>query len=1047
MNNKKQFFLVLLLFCLFYYPVIAQKDTTKLDFDFGLTRDQDINVWPLLKYTRNKEERDLQLMFTLFRNQRNLQIPSKHNHFLPFYWNDSSNAGRDLRIGTLFYPSIAAYSKDAIKNTSSFRLFEIAPKINLMEVTNSPDGMYMENNFFFFVWYKNNKIENRSYFVVFPLYWGIKNEERTTRTIIPLFSKGSFHGNTDRYLAVTPFYWRFRTSAANRDVVFPLLWFKKEFKHNDTVVSKTIFPIYFANKNAYSNSKVFFPLVWSRKSWYSSFTVFPLFSTGKSGTDNNSHLAVTPFYWHFKTADGHKNLLFPLWWNEKEGEGSKEVRRNVVLPIFWSYKDQNKKNDVLFPILWLNKKKDYSSFTLVPFVSKGVSKDNGKKHLVITPLYWRITRYNSRTNLLFPLWYNKSKGFGDDRSFFNYIFPLYFDYRKSEISRQVLFPLVWSMKNNKYQSFTLMPLFSSGHNYDTSKSHFAVTPLFWHIQKGSSRFDFLFPIWWYKKKGSGEYAKYTHIILPIYFSHRSFYKNNKVVFPFYWKFKNEYYKSFTLIPVFSKGSSSDSSRTHYAVTCFYWHIKNKDKRRNILFPLYWNTRKGKGEFEKKSDVVFPLFWSFRKKDEKNNVLFPLVWQLKNYYRQSFTILPLFSSGHTNDNEHSHLVLTPFMWKIKNHDKERTVLFPLYWSFKEENEKKTVFFPLLWHNKTAFEHSLTFFPLFSSGGSADKSRSHLVITPLFWRTKNADELQNILFPLWWNIRKGKEAETEKTNVVFPLYWSKQDAYRNLKVFFPLIWKQEDPHYSSFTLFPLFSKGKSPVNENMHFAISPLIWKIRKADKTSFTLFPLFYSISDKEKESRKFNILYFVLRSSKTAEKSSFSLLWPVCEYASGKEYKYFRFTPFIWMKKSAEVNYFTFQPFYYHRVNDKSENYRLFWELYNFENFYGIKRSNNILWKLFFRDLYENGDHETRLIYLLYADVDKRGFKEKSIFPFYYHSSKPNGNQTNSWCFYFFNSIKREIPGTGEFYKEKRIFWLIRVKSNYQALIEKGLDKNIIKGK
>ena len=40
---------------------------------------------------------------------------------------------------------------------------------------------------------------------------------------------------------------------------------------------------------------------------------------------------------------------------------------------------------------------------------------------------------------------------------------------------------------------------------------------------------------------------------------------------------------------------------------------------------------------------------------------------------------------------------------------------------------------------------------------------------------------------------------------------------------------------------------------------------------------------------------------------------------------------------------------------------------------------------------YSNGDHETRFLHLVYANVKKEGKTEKSIFPFYHKKTNANG--------------------------------------------------------
>jgi hypothetical protein len=139
------------------------------------------------------------------------------------------------------------------------------------------------------------------------------------------------------------------------------------------------------------------------------------------------------------------------------------------------------------------------------------------------------------------------------------------------------------------------------------------------------------------------------------------------------------------------------------------------------------------------------------------------------------------------------------------------------------------------------------------------------------------------------------------------------------------------------------------------------------------------------------------------------------------------------------MSYFSIQPFYYFSRYPESENYYIFWQLFTYKNEFNLVKSSSVLWKVLNYDRYNNGDREFRILYLLFARVNKDGNIERSVFPFYYYSLQSNGNKTLSVLFYFYNSIKRKIPDTNRFYQEERIFWFIRLRSNYKKLKEEGL--------
>jgi len=205
-----------------------------------------------------------------------------------------------------------------------------------------------------------------------------------------------------------------------------------------------------------------------------------------------------------------------------------------------------------------------------------------------------------------------------------------------------------------------------------------------------------------------------------------------------------------------------------------------------------------------------------------------------------------------------------------------------------------------------------------------------------------------------------------------------------------------------------------------------------------LFPLINYYTDM-KQIKRFDLLYFLFKYEKNDALETFNFLWPICKYAKSDNYKYFHFVPLIWYRKSPTSQYFSIQPFYYHWKSADEETYRFCWEFFVYKNQTGIKKSRNIIWKTFYWDRYANKDYETRLLYLLFANVKKDGNVERSLFPLYYYSKQSNGNKTLSLFFYFYNSVKRQIAGSNEFYQERRIFWFLRILSNKKALEKKGI--------
>jgi hypothetical protein len=1417
------FFLISSLLIFSSFPSVAQKDTIKedLSFDLGITRGRNINLWPILKISRTPTSKDVMMLFYLYGKNYDLREGTRHSHILPFYWKDSTATLRDLRLFSIYYPSLIRHVYDGNDSIKSFRFMEFAPKVSLLEISSSPNGLFIDNNFLFLLWYKNDVKAKKEFLVTFPVYWYFRNGDRKTNTLFPLYSYGNITRDK-KYFAVTPLFWHTQEKDKSTNVLFPVYWNKSSGTGKTRASRHLIYPVYYQYKDSIFNNKVVFPVIWSYKNPnYSSFTFFPLVFAGKTPDKQTQHVAVTPLFWHLKNGDRVRNFLFPVFWNSKTGTGAEMKTRNVLFPVFWNYKDSLRKNTVIFPIsyryknpyyqsytflplmsaghtpdksrshltltplfwhfrngdrisntlfpilfnrqsgtgnskttrnvifpvfwqyqdsltdnkvlfplswsyknpyyqsftflpfysaghtpdwkqhyfavtpafwhvqnddvvtntllpVWFSRQSGvggsktirkvlfpvfwqyqdsltdnkvlfplswsyrnpyYQSFTFLPFVSTGHTTDNQRSHLAVTPLFWHFRDKDRISNTLFPIWYNRQSGTGGSKITRNILFPVFWQYQDSLTDNKVLFPLSWSYKNPNYQSFTFLPFVSTGHTPDRQRQHLAITLLFWHFQNKDRISNTLFPIWYNRQSGTGGSKVTRNILFPVFWQYKDSLVNNKVFFPISWSYKNPYYQSFTFLPFVSAGHTSDNQRQHLAVTPIFWHFQNKDRISNTLFPIWFNRQSGTGGSKLTRNILFPVFWQYKDSLVNNKVFFPISWSYKNPYYQSFTFLPFVSTGHTPDRQRQHLAITPLFWHFKNYDRisntlfpiwynrqsgtggskvTRNILFPVFWQYQDSLTDNKVLFPLSWSYKNPYYQSFTVLPFISMGHSADKQQSHLVITPLFWHHQNKDQVSNLLFPILYNSVKGTGGSKITRNVIFPVFWQYQDSLTDNKVLFPLSWSYKNPYYQSFTFLPFFSTGRSPVEDKNHLVITPLFWHVKDKDKItnafvplwwswkegtgsqkkvrdcffplywhyadsltndkmllplyfslkeanyqsvtllplfskgqsqdgqrahltitplfwhfkmkdetrnllfplwfnkqlknqsdtirlnnfallfwnykhndwhtnvvfpvswylkdnsfkSYTFLPLYSSLTttdksfsyhaitplfwhihnkDKnrtslfplfgyrtQKDDYKFHLVYLLFRKSKEGTHRKTSLLWPLVHAEKDTNFSYFRAVPIVWYKRTASTKFFSIQPFYYHSLSPKLNAYHFLWQLYVHEDYPGLMVQNNILWKTLYWNRYTNGDHEFRFLYLFLANISKNGNIEKSYFPFYYHSKQKNGNESLAIMLSFYNRFKQQVPGTTEFYHEERIFWLLRLRSNYKKLKAEG---------
>jgi hypothetical protein len=398
----------------------------------------------------------------------------------------------------------------------------------------------------------------------------------------------------------------------------------------------------------------------------------------------------------------------------------------------------------------------------------------------------------------------------------------------------------------------------------------------------------------------------------------------------------------------------------------------------------------------------------------------LFWNLQNGYSKTTAFFPI-------------------LWRTKREEEtpfKRTIFFPFYWGRSDSLTNNRIFFPLAWSLKNPNYVSSGVFLLFSSSYSTDGYRSISNVTPLFWKHKNTEKKTSFLIPFYYSENKIIDNKY-KRSYAFPFWYSFSDSLTKNRVFFPIAWRFKDQDYQSFTLFPLFSFGKSPDGIQKHKVVTPLFWSFNNYQSSKTVLFPFIDSKKYKNGD-KNFGIFYFLFRYKKEDSLKQVDLVWPVCQTKSAPDFKYFRLAPIIWYKKTSQSKFFSFQPFYYQYKNTESADYHLLWQLFTYNKTYGKQKSWNFLWKVVSYEKFEPKGHEFRFLYLVFADVKKDGYKEKSFFPIYYFSKEDNGNRSLSLFFYFYNSFKKQLPNSLEFYKEERLFWFIRLRSNYKRLKAEG---------
>lgn len=1325
MGYKWKYILLFVLWFGTFTSVKSQVDSTdQLKFDFGLVRDKNRHMWPLLYKHKTKDYKDLQLFFTIYRSYKSYTTPYKHNHFLPFYWYDSSAALKDIRIGTLYYPSLFRIISDTTSKSKSYRFLELAPEINFLNITKSKTGLLTQNNFFFFIWSKNDVLNHKSNFVAFPIYWYYRNEYRTTNTLFPiyryvkindlneknfsfypglyfykkenrtvrhsallLFYSKKYEQNDSVHLAhktvlfpllfthtnkdftnftlfplvhydktfdwlnpktnlvVTPLFWHKRTTEFNRNIFFPIYWQKNEYWKHDSSKRTFVFPVYYTYKSNAYKSKAFIPVVWYKRSivdtsltvfplywqshganqsnhllfpfWYKykqvtrydtiykqyfipfvfyktwnkekSLTVFPFYSKkasvyGSSSKyifpvyyaekdNNHSFKSLLPLYFYNKNRQAKFHLLLPVWYHKKRYSEDDTIKTNLILPVYYSYKSKWENTRLIVPILYKNeyryksRKVDWheKTFALFPFYFKNESNNNSKT-IGITPLYWAHDSYdkdlkiNRTYKTLFPVWWYKNI-LVDSLPYLksNTIFPVWFSKTNKQYQHKVLFPIVWKYQDTGYKNITVFPFY---HNYALSNKSYqlsAYTPFVWRVKGDSLSKYFIFPFVWSDKHVRKNDTIDNTVIFPFYWHYKNSVHNNTTLFPFYWKYKDQQHKSVTVIPFvhfeqtgydsnavkqlsvypllyttrskslnqttflplyFSKQTKDEKNTvvfplwwstkdsfhqssllipfyyrnkeykglTTTAVTPLFWNLKAPGYSRNVLFPVWFSGTDSNSTYrclfplyyrEKLANkttitAITPLFWKTKSPEMKSHVLFPIWWSKTDSFQKSRTLFPLFHYQSSRDNAHKLIGITPLYWYYKDGSYTSKTLFPLWfnkkdtgkyayqsnfifplvYTYQSENKSTLHVYPLVFANKTPAKKSFLFIPLYFHDIRFSKTSTErrTMLTPLVWINRDSNDVifnRFRILPLFWHKSLQGKYYSKTSNTLFPIYFdvkkqsSNDSAITNITrkhVLFPIVWSFVSNNSKSLTLFPVYHFNKDTLSQNL--AITPLFWSIKNVKKEQHFLWPLYNYNRLKDNSNTRFNIAYFLYRYQKTDKVKSWSFLWPLVQRIKGNNYSYFHAAPFVWYKKSDSMNYFSVQPLFFSQRTNVSKRFQLLWQLYSYRHTFNVKTTNSFLWRTFYKDQYVNGDYETRLLYKLYADVKKDSSTERGLFPLYNIQQSKNGDYYKAYCLNIYQKTKTQIPNTSDYYIEEKIFWYIRLRSNFNYLKQKGVIKD-----
>ncbi len=827
-----------------------------------------------------------------------------HRMLVPFFYWDRADGG----LATNLITPLGGYSRDDRDGT---RTWVIAPLLSFAH--RDPGGermmltpLYLSHEdrdadamtrLIGLLFYRRSDPQG-STTALFPFFWHFRDAETgaTATALLPLFAHRS--GPRDTSTIVGPVYWRHFTNGGWSGGLFPIAYFGENAGGNHAVV----FPLFWHLAEAGSSTTVLFPLFYRHRDPHGSDTaVTPLFYTGEHAGE--SYAVLFPLLFRFASERRQTSTtITPLGFAEHDPDGT-SVAIGPIVPLLYWRSGQNR-----------------SHFALVPLIWHFSDRQADKSTTVIGP-YWHRHWGGETTDALFPLLYYRrgARPGGDDQTSVT-LFPLFYYRRDAEkrlfvsllgasvqgrqSSGGFVGPYVWFKNANFDASFIpllytdilrradgqhltnwgpvfrvegpgykargIFPLF--GRYVDAKETDTWIVPSYFRMRRtNGDGVDTLPPLFWHSSFG----GRTTTIVGP-YFERTTPVASTFGLFPLFLRSTNPQ-RTLTVVPplLLYQRSSADGTRDWFSCLLFF-HDRDPAGTVNALFPIYWSDVKK----DRRTDVVFPIFWHFANtaldssstlagpfywshdKATRTRGLLPIAWYSRNDATgdASQALLPLFYEGHGRDHFSLYTAVAGYHRRGPSHfwyagpalhtdspSSSFSMLAPLWFSHtnKATETTTTVIPPLLhvsrgnpesglsstlllfWHyrdiatsaylgvplyydvHQYRLARTTMLLPIFVRHDNEIEQETHWVAPLLlFYRHSTPTDATTVWFPLVWDFKRGPD----RTTVVFPFYFRSQSIDHVGTYIFPIYYHSEglasdgrpDGTYRRY-LFPFYDSG--------------------------------------------------------------------------------------------------------------------------------------------------------------------------------------------------------------------------------------------------
>jgi len=422
--------------------------------------------------------------------------------------------------------------------------------------------------------------------------------------------------------------------------------------------------------------------------------------------------------------------------------------------------------------------------------------------------YYEETSGRYKLKLAFPLWFERKQPAltdptkTDRASVFG---GLYYNRRSPTHADDVLFPLMWNLRNPAKGSRTTV-----------------VGPFVNRVAPGE-RDNWLAPLYF---TGRRKHGGYTLIPPLLTYTHTDAKGGFDLVGPMFCSWKGGSHCDartaedidFGVAPLYFYGQNEQSKYELIPPLLHYYHYDDRERSwMNVWGPYY-------REHTAKRDMlhILPLYWSIWGKNERHTTLLPLFhygWKDKSW----LFINPLFLMARGEHNERTFVTWGYARYRGRT---QLDMITPLYWHYRDPdiNLDEKLVFPFLYSRTSPRESNQVFFPFWAHFHRYGISESTW-ITPFFQHSTDLRGWQTNINPILYLGRNGRSTHT----VIAPVFWDFASPGQRTTVGFPVFWRFADQDTVSelvgnvyyhqrqlkngldwqIHIFPVFSYGETPA----------------------------------------------------------------------------------------------------------------------------------------------------------------------------------------------------------------------------------------------